>query len=228
MTAYNGSDNLKIMAEAKNYNRFLIKQIIKYHLNDNVMLDFGAGLGSFSLPLIKMGVRILCIEPDPKLSEKLIKHGLKVFSCIDNITDEFIDYVFMLNVLEHIKDDVGILKNLYNRIESNGTLFLYVPAFNILFSSMDRKVGHLRRYTKSSLIPLVQEAGFIVQKAVYVDSIGFGISLLYKFFGTPKGDLNPSEIKFYDSVIFPVSRFFDRLFLQNFLGKNLLVIAHRR
>ena len=39
------------------------------------------------------------------------------------------------------------------------------------------RVGHRRRYRKSTLLPVLRAAGFAVERASYVDSIGFAAGL---------------------------------------------------
>ncbi len=108
-----------------------------------------------------------------------------------------------------------------------GKFYLFVPAVNVLFSSMDRKVGHLRRYRKSTLILLVKKIGFSVVRCSYVDSLGFLITLMFKIIGNEQGDLNPAIIKFYDRFLFPASRVLDR-FCGEFFGKNLEIVMIKK
>ena len=52
----------------------------------------------------------------------------------------------MINVLEHIEDDVAALRTLRRLLRPGGRIVLYVPALNGLYGAYDRKVGHFRRY----------------------------------------------------------------------------------
>ena len=72
---------------------------------------------------------------------------LKVFNDINKTKDQY-DFIYSSNVLEHIYDDVKSLKQLESKLTKNGTLVLYLPAFQILYSDLDRSVGHFRRYSK--------------------------------------------------------------------------------
>lgn len=223
---YAGEDNLEILVGAKNYNKFLVDQIILYSHGAESALDFGSGIGTFSTAVKNSGSRVVCVEPDIKLYNRLKGLHLEVVSDLDQVPDDSVDYIFSLNVLEHISDDLNALKELYRRLRPGGRLFLYVPAFNILFSSMDRKVGHFRRYRRPRLRALVIEAGFKPERSFYVDSLGFFASLVFKIFGNSAGDLNPSLVRLYDGLIFPLSRIIDRVIGGSF-GKNLLIVARR-
>jgi hypothetical protein len=92
---------------------------------------------------------------------------------------------------------------------------------------MDVKVGHFRRYRKSTLVALIATLGMEVSEARYVDSVGFVATLLYKWFGNSSGTISPASVKAYDRLAFPISRIADRFF-GSFLGKNLVVVASKR
>ena len=136
------------------------------------------------------------------------------------------DFIYTLNVLEHIENDHLVLLQLFATLKPGGRLLVYVPAFAILYTSMDRKVGHYRRYSRQSLVGALRQAGFQVDDARYVDCMGFLATLLYRLVDNKEGDINPSALRLYDRVAFPVSRALDRNFSRLF-GKNLLVYARR-
>ena len=136
-----------------------------------------------------------------------------------------LDYVYSLNVLEHIDDDAGALQAIRARLAPGGQLFLYVPAFMVLYTALDRRVGHFRRYRRSGLRRLLANTGFVVDEARYADSLGFGITLAYKAIGRSDGRIDPRALRIYDGVVFPVSKRLDPM-LGRVAGKNLLVRAH--
>ena len=106
-------------------------------------------------------------------------------------------------------------------------MLIYLPAFNCLYSSMDRKVGHYRRYDFKMLKILAKQNDLIREKLYYVDCLGFLITLLYKLIGNKKGDINKSSLIFYDKVIFPVSYFCDYIFNKIF-GKNVYTVLKKK
>ncbi len=224
---YIGVDNLDRMAElAPKYNRFLVRLVEAHFRGEATLVDFGAGTGTFAATLQRNGVRVICVEPDPPLQEVLKAKGLETHLSLATLPEKSVRAAFTLNVLEHIEDDVSVMRQLYQRLVPGGRLLVYVPAYDILFSSMDRKVGHFRRYTRQMLCSRLQEAGFVIERAEYADSLGFIASLLYRWLGNDRGDLNPVALGSYDRFAFPVSRALD-VVTRAFLGKNLLVVAHR-
>ena len=64
---------------------------------------------------------------------------------------EVIDFVYTFNVLEHIEDDAAALTHVGRALRHRGKLLGYVPAFEVLYTSMDRWVGHLRRCWRARL-----------------------------------------------------------------------------
>ena len=65
----------------------------------------------------------------------------------------------MLDVLEHIEDDVKMMKSLADRFIPGRDVVLKVPAILKLYNSMDAAVGHFRRYDKEGLVQLSDAAG---------------------------------------------------------------------
>jgi SAM-dependent methyltransferase len=68
----------------------------------------------------------------------------------------------MFDVLEHIDDDVGTLRLLFEVLEPGGVLVLTVPAHPFLFDEMDAIAHHRRRYRRPELRDKLRAAGFRV------------------------------------------------------------------
>ncbi len=223
---YTGVGNLEVMAEARNYNRFLT-DLVRTRLTPGAcVLDFGAGAGTFAAPLREQGVDITAIEPDARLRARLGAQGVPVLATIDGLADGSVDLIYSFNVLEHIADDRTALRALGAKLKRGGQSVLYVPAFQMLFTAMDRRVGHLRRYRRGGLTDLVAAAGLRVRTAQYVDSLGALATLLYRVAGDGDGEINRAALRLYDRLVFPLSRALDRL-LWPWLGKNLLIVASK-
>ena len=224
-TAYSGVVNLEVMAEAVRYNQFLLGQIRSRLPGDNApVMDFGAGSGTFAVPLHEAGVPITCVEPDEGLRQRLSASGLAVVPDVDDLQPQTFSFIYSLNVLEHIYNDQAVLERLRGLLVPNGVLLLYVPAFQSLYSSMDRKVGHFRRYRRPELMRLLTSAGYVVEHARYVDSIGFLAALAYRWLGRDDGTINRTALMLYDRWLFPVSVALDHL-AGRWFGKNVIAIA---
>jgi SAM-dependent methyltransferase len=69
------------------------------------------------------------------------------------------DAVFLLDVVEHIPDDVAFLTAALKHLQPGGVIVVNVPASMLLFSQYDRVTGHVRRYTRRSLARLFRQCG---------------------------------------------------------------------
>lgn len=225
--AYTGVDNLEVMQEAVNYNRYLLNTVRKYAPARARVLDFGAGGGQFAAPLKAQGMDVTALEPDQLLQQRLRAQGLPVVGSLDELPNGSFDYIYTLNVLEHIEEDAAVLRSLREKLTNGGRLLIYVPAFPVLYTSMDAKVGHVRRYTRECLMTTVIAAGFQIDRVAYADSLGFFATLAFKLSGNKQGNVSLGALKLYDRAIFPISRALD-LISRRWLGKNLLLIATRR
>jgi SAM-dependent methyltransferase len=223
---YSGIANLEVMEEAVRYNDFLARLVVSVAPPGGRLLDFGAGTGRFAGRVAAQGFDVVCVEPDRRLRGELERKGLRATADLAGVPSGSIDAVYSLNVLEHIEDDAAALEGLRRVLKPGGRLLLYVPAFMMLYSAMDRRVGHVRRYRKQPLARLVRNAGFTVEEVRYADSLGFAASIALKLFGSRSGDLSPGTVRFYDRWLFPLSRALDRI-LSPVVGKNLVLRATR-
>jgi glycosyltransferase involved in cell wall biosynthesis len=84
-----------------------------------------------------------------------------------------IDTVVGLNVLEHIAEEREALENARRILApTSGKLCLLVPAHPSLFSPLDEKLGHKRRYTRRSLTEALTTAGFRVESMTWFNLLG--------------------------------------------------------
>lgn len=227
---YTGKENLDVMTVADNYNKFLVQEILsvyprKTRKNARV-LDFGSGIGTYADMLKQQGRLVECLEPDGEYQKLLKNKGYKVESRSTKLDDEAYDLVYALNVLEHIEDDLAEMKTLFNKVKKGGHVVIYVPAFQVLYSSMDRNVGHYRRYRRRELESVMKNAGFKIVRSGYRDPLGFFAALTLRVAGDKSGELSERSVRFYDRLVFPVSHKISRITSPLF-GKNVLVIAKR-
>ncbi len=116
------------------------------------------------------------------------------------------------------------LQALAAKIRSGGRLLIYVPAFESLWTGLDDRLHHYRRYTSDSLRELVEHAGFRVERCRYADSLGYLAALIFKVIGNKEGKLSPLAVNAYDCLAIPVSIILDRI-SGGFLGKNVYAIC---
>ena len=226
MLEYSGAENLEAMTEAVNYNAFLVALIRDELRTGETIVDFGAGIGTFALAVAGHDRTVHCIEPDRRQLARILESGLPGSVDLEAVEDGSVDVLYSFNVLEHIDDDLAALRLCLRKLKPGGRLLIYVPAFELLYSSMDRMVGHFRRYTRKALGEKVCAAGFSVLRSEYVDSAWFFASLAFKYFGNDQGRINREALIAYDRFVFPVSRLADAV-LSRLFGKNVFMVARR-
>lgn len=69
------------------------------------------------------------------------------------------DLIGLFDVVEHVRDDVGLLRQASTLSVPGGRILLTVPADPRLWSKFDRYAGHYRRYTRDMLTGLLKNAG---------------------------------------------------------------------
>ena len=224
--AYTGHENLLVMQHAHNYNEFLGRLIRRHAEGAAAVVDFGAGVGAMAQAVRPWAHKLVCVEPDAVQMDILMAAGYEVVDSISALPESSVDYVYTVNVMEHIHDDRAILSAIFKTLRPGGRLLVYVPALQWLYSSMDAAVGHVRRYHMKDLIQKVNDAGFVVERREYVDCLGVPASLAYKWAGNASGRINVDALSVYDRFVFPFSRVLDTLF-RRVGGKNLLVVCER-
>jgi hypothetical protein len=224
---YTGLSELeKLELNLKNYNSYIVGTFIN-HSNSNCkrVLDFGAGIGTLSKIWSDSheNSEITCLEPDIKQVQIINKRGFNGVPQIDE-NDRY-EYIFTSNVLEHIEDDRAALKFIFGHLVNSGKLGIFVPANKYLFSHIDKKLNHFRRYSKRDLMQKVSEGGFRIDTCVYVDSLGLFAWLISKLFRVQISDSDSRILLIYDRFVWPISKFLDKLGLNKLFGKNLLLLA---
>jgi hypothetical protein len=72
-----------------------------------------------------------------------------------------------MDVLEHVDDDLGLLRSYADRMRGRGHVLITVPAFQALWSGHDEFLEHRRRYTLRQVEDLVRSAGLRVVRGNY-------------------------------------------------------------
>jgi len=82
------------------------------------------------------------------------------------------DTVICLNVIEHLADDLGALRNIREVLEDNGRAIVLVPCGPWLLGTLDDVLGHQRRYTRNQLKELTNTAGFRLETMLEFNRVG--------------------------------------------------------
>jgi hypothetical protein len=135
------------------------------------VFDVGGGNGYVSLGMQNCGFETVLLEPGLTGAQNARRRGLTNIICSTledaKFAAEALPAVGIFDVLEHIKDAHGFLAQLRGALNPNGRLYITVPTYRFLWSVDDDFGGHVRRYTRSSLIEDVSAAGFEVEYSTY-------------------------------------------------------------
>jgi SAM-dependent methyltransferase len=215
------------MRSAPRYANTIYKMICAFKPATNAVLDFGAGDGLFAEAFLKDGMRVTCVEPDLQNIDALERLGLNVLPSIERAEDRSFDFIYTINVLEHLHDLEAQLRQLHRTLTIDGRLFVFVPAFNLLWTSLDDEVGHVQRFTRSSLASALTKTGFTLESTRYFDSAGFPAALTVKVLEKLRlFRYSTSTVGFYDKAILPISLAGDHL-LSSMIGKNVIALARK-
>jgi SAM-dependent methyltransferase len=223
---YSGVDVLEALESAHNYNDYLTRLVCESTKSKD-LIDFGAGIGTFSKRLRTAGYDVKCIEPDPLQRQRLEEQGFDTLDDITSVPDDSASFIFSLNVFEHIEHDTTAIREVRQKLKPGGALLIYVPAFECLWTSLDEKLCHYRRYTKTTLRRLVEQEGFAIEDVRYADCLGFIAALVFRLLNKRASTVTATAISFYDRWLFSPSRVLDKLFGRWF-GKNVYVLCRKR
>ncbi len=132
------------------------------------VLDVGAGSGVFSRQLLDAGVvdEATCVDIGYTSERDEIHNGkpLRFKRAADRST---YGVILLMDVLEHVDDDVGLLQQYAARAGAHARVLISVPAFSWLWSGHDVVLEHRRRYTRRQLVSVVERSGLRVLGARY-------------------------------------------------------------
>jgi SAM-dependent methyltransferase len=88
------------------------------------------------------------------------------------------DVVAAFDTLEHIDDDVGVLRQMYSASKPGGGILVSVPQHPFLWSQRDVCLHHKRRYTRRELLEKVRATGFAVARLTSFVTLPFPMMAL--------------------------------------------------
>lgn len=136
--------------------RYLSVVLDKYFSQGGKMLDVGCGTGAV-MEFLKSRGDVSGVDMSDEALAYCRQKGLKVEKGLANeipYKENTFDAVFALDVLEHLDDPVGAVKEA-RRVLKNGGLFIAtVPAHQWLWSAHDVSMHHKKRYSKQAFAEL--------------------------------------------------------------------------
>lgn len=210
---------LSLLEASPRFARWLYDTIKPFVKGD--ILEVGSGIGTYSQFLYNEFDGTLCLtdineryldELRRRFSgDRVLYQRLDLGSAEDfkKLRDRnlLFDTIICMNVLEHVKDDVLALRELISLLKDGGALVLLVPVHKSLYNSIDKAVGHFRRYTKSELVSKLTDTGFLIRKIFYFDVFGI-IGWYVNGNILKKQAVNPKAFGFFDKIV-PLLRVFE-------------------
>lgn len=230
---YEGHD-LEALADLPRYTHWILDAFAPYVRGR--VLEVGAGIGNVAARYLDRVEHATLVEPADNLAARMRERfaGDERAVVFEGLLGELpviegeprFDAALMVNVLEHIAEDLDALREVHRRLRPDGRLLLFSPALPWLYGSLDRLVHHERRYTRASLRTTVERCGFEVERLHYCDILGvlpwwlFGRVLKRRVF-------DPSAAGLYDRVGVPLTGMIEDLTVPP-LGKSLVCVARPR
>jgi glycosyltransferase involved in cell wall biosynthesis len=174
-----GSHILARLSRAQKYNAWMADAIRPYC--GNRILEIGSGTGNLTRKLIPRK-KYVATDINPLYLQTLKalstdRPYMQTNYC--DVTDissfpqleEKYDTVICMNVIEHIENDETVLKNIKSVIDKQGTVIVLVPQGAWNFGTLDKVLGHHRRYSMGSLHRLAESSGFDIKTIIEFNRI---------------------------------------------------------
>ena len=223
---------LSILEEAPAYNKWIFDKVRPWL--GKTILEVGCGIGNLTGLLLQTGT-VVASDMNPchlqKVNEKFRSHPNLSEVFLWDIRQDLsrnlpvsIDTILCSNVLEHVEDDGAVLSRFYRFLPRGGRLVLLVPAFSILYNTLDRELGHFRRYSKRELVQKLRRNHFRICSLKYFNFFGI---LGWFVNGTllRRGLLPVGQIRMFDQFV-PLMVQIER-WVPTLVGQSLIAIGEK-
>jgi SAM-dependent methyltransferase len=233
---FGAQDDLENLGTSKYFFDWVLEEFEPY-LHGRV-LEVGAGTGTITRKLVERhpDVSVVALEPADNMFAVLQPYAALTprVSARKETLVEFeaeaatgFDAVLYVNVLEHIADDERELGLAATALRPGGALLVFGPALEALYSELDHKAGHYRRYSIDRLRRIVEASGMEIVSLRYFDLLGV-LPYLVAYRWLHGNGISGSTVWLYDRLIVPVSRLIQRALPHPPAGKNVILVALRR
>jgi SAM-dependent methyltransferase len=152
--------------------RYLL-DVLKQAPKDSVILDIGCSSGIFLKDLELLGFKmenLFGIDISEKAIANCKNNGIKNAFVMDAQKIDLLvkfDIIVASDCLEHLQDDTQAIRNWYELLKTGGKLYVFVPAFQSLWSTHDEVNMHYRRYTNKELKNKLESEKLTILKSSY-------------------------------------------------------------
>ncbi|KKR25920.1 MAG: Methyltransferase type 11 [Microgenomates group bacterium GW2011_GWC1_39_7] len=160
----------------------LIKQYCHASVVKPKILDLGCGMGIMAKESESVG-DYHGIDVSERAVNFCRQRGVKNIRQGDALhipyPDGYFDIVLLMDVIEHIEDDSGVIAEARRVLRPHGIVIITAPAFQFLWGSTDVTHQHYRRYRLKELKLKLKEENLSILKASYLNTF---LSLPIVFF----------------------------------------------
>ena len=150
---------------------------------DSKILEIGCGTGG-NLEMLSSWGTINAVELDDhaRITANLRNYCKVTYGKLpaDIVIPDETKLICMLDVLEHVEDDIAALAKIKEDADSDCQILITVPAYKFLWSQHDKDAHHFRRYTKTELEKKLIETGFNITFSSYFNSILFPVIFIIR------------------------------------------------
>jgi 2-polyprenyl-3-methyl-5-hydroxy-6-metoxy-1,4-benzoquinol methylase len=154
----------------RDFRRKSLNELVRSRVQGRSVLDLRCLSGHLSVSLAQKGFAVTALDAYPgavqMTNARAREHGLPDIAeewdltrLAERMGDARFDTILCVDVLNHVADDAATLADATKLLAPDGRIVLAVPALHRLLGARDRKLGHLRRYSKPQLIALLEGAG---------------------------------------------------------------------
>src|SRR5579863_9253170 len=211
-----------------------LTRAVRPHLGDTV-LEIGAGLGNLTGRLMGKKLEYVAAERDPLYLHALRNRFLRTPSvtvcALDPENPEdyrqwagHFDTALCMNILELVEDPQSVIASLKSCLKPGGSLIVLVPQSHALFSAIDKRMGHKRRFQAAELRQILESCGMQVEREHQLNKFG---ALSWWIFGHLflRNRINRPALKLWDKTVW----FWRRVDpLLPWKGLSLIVVARNK
>lgn len=228
------ADDLETMQEARRYTDHVFG-LVRPFLGSRV-LEVGSGIGTISSRLVDVAEMVVGIEPNPNCTERIQavmgrhpRFTLRTCHFEECEPAELaslrFDSVLLVNVLEHIEQDVNSLKAFERILVPGGHVVVFVPALQMAYGPLDAELGHHRRYSKRTLRAAFENAGLEIVRLRYTNPIGLA-GWMYNSHISKSTRHSLAQVKLFETMVAPWALPLERL-VPPPIGLSLIAVGRR-
>jgi 2-polyprenyl-3-methyl-5-hydroxy-6-metoxy-1,4-benzoquinol methylase len=177
--------------------RRILPTLLRPHLRPPVrILDIGPGGGFVSQALLEFGPVTACDVDDRCAAAVERRGGIPfIFGRAEAVPfpDASFDLVTAFDVLEHVENDAGVVREMVRLVEPGGAVAVAVPAYEWMWGRQDEISGHLRRYSRRVLRRRLEAAGLRVERLTYFNTILLPVAAAVRLFRRRSDGTGPAQ-----------------------------------